>query len=788
MQVTKNRFLWYDTSERGCDTMAATKLPGIDWESTGIRVIENGEKKQVLVGGRTYFSWNKEDESGQRLAIVQLCELELGTQEEIAKAFDIHIKSVYNYITAFNADGMRGLLDRQKGPKQRWKLVPRVKSEILHAVLVEGITTYEAIQKRLERKGDKVSLESIRQILIENGCVKERVEIEDLQGDFFEELEEKKDDRQQEFSFPESARAKKQIDEIKVKEPEGIEEPSFEPERSEKKNRSHYSPAQRVYLDQLEQGMYSTYAGGLLFIPLLKQYNFLKIIKKVINIETYEGYSLDELCLTLFYFDLFRFESMENFKTAYPEEMGQLLGRISSPSIYTLRRFLHKVKDLSKSEKLIDEFAKEYLKKGIAKWGVLYIDGKFLPYYGIYSIKMGWHGVRKIPMKGSYNFIAIDERFNPLLFLIRSSSEDLLQKIPEIIVKAKKLAKEIGISEEDVNSLIVIFDREGYSAELFRTLDGKNKENGKFKVRFITWGKYADKWVHEIADEKLDKTVTVTYEIQKSEEVKYFDTERNMKKYGKIRAIVIESKRGRTAIYTNDKEIEAEIVIQLICRRWGEENLIKELIIKHLIEYSPGYETEDLDEQPLVDNPKIEELKQQRSALKSEVSQIRSKFGYEVLEEMNKGRTWRKIKKKHLMVIGDIESLNARITLLNLEIDKHPEKLRFDKAHGKKLVEFNYERKRFLDAIKVFTYNMEKQMCKHLLNYYEVKKEIYPALSMIVKRGGFIKLEGRKLKVQLRRFKNPEIDYAARRLCKDLNKMKPRTIDKFHLPIQYEVL
>ncbi len=40
-------------------------------------------------------------------------------------------------------------------------------------------------------------------------------------------------------------------------------------------------------------------------------------------------------------------------------------------------------------------------------------------------------------MKGSYNFLAVDGKFNPVLFLIRASSEDLLQKIPEIILKAK---------------------------------------------------------------------------------------------------------------------------------------------------------------------------------------------------------------------------------------------------------------------------------------------------------------------------------------------------------------
>ncbi len=105
------------------------------------------------------------------------------------------------------------------------------------------------------------------------------------------------------------------------------------------------------------------------------------MLKRVIDIPTYEGYSLEELCTTLFYFDVFGFRSLEDFKRVYPEEFGLLIGRSTSPSLFTLRRFLHKVRELNKSEELIDEFALMYLNSGIAKWGVLYIDGHFLPYY-----------------------------------------------------------------------------------------------------------------------------------------------------------------------------------------------------------------------------------------------------------------------------------------------------------------------------------------------------------------------------------------------------------------------
>lgn len=747
-----------------------------------IQVIESDGMRKVLVRGQLYMSWRFGDDASQRMAIVQLYNSGLGNREKLAEVFGVHINSVQNYITAFEKDGITSLVNQQSGPKESWKITPEIKFKILEIVFRNRNISYEQIVKIIgDRWGKNISINSIRQVLIENGFIEERIRKDGLwqQEEFFSKYE----DKQSEINF--SSGKDNQTPSLILNQYD--KDCNY---YSNTKDRSYYSQSQRIYLDQLKQGQYSAYAGGLLFNSLLERHNFLPTIKRVFDIERYEGYSLDELCLTLFYYDLFRFRSIEDFKTVYSEEFGILIGRISGPSIFTLRRFLHSIKDLDKSEELIDEFAKEYIKQGIARWGILYIDSHFLPYYGIYPITMGWHGVRKIPMKGSYNFLAVEEKFIPLLFLIRSSSEDLLQKIPEIILKAKKLAGEVGISKDRVENLTVIFDREGYSADLYRILDGRDSNNEGVKVKFISWAKYSDKWVNDIEDEKFDKTITVTYEIEKPEEIKYFETEKVMKRYGKIRTVVIESGKNkkRAAIYTNDNEAEAGKVIQLICRRWGEENLIKELLMKHLINYSPGYEAEEIEEQPMVENPKVKELKQKISNLKGELSQIKSKFGSDVLEDMAKKANWDEIKQKRLMTIAEIESIRSQITLFELEIAEYPEELKFNEAHnGKKLVEFNYGKKRFLDCIKVFAYNMERQMSDLLLNYYDIRKEIYPALSMIIRRGGFIKQEGGKLKVRLRRFKNPEIDYAARCLCEDLNQMDPFTLDKFHLPIYYEV-
>jgi hypothetical protein len=540
----------------------------------------------------------------------------------------------------------------------------------------------------------------------------------------------------------------------------------------------------------LEQGAYNAYAGGLLFAPLLARYDFLPTLSRVITIPTHEGYSLEELGLTLFYLDVFGFRSMEDFKRAYPEEFGLLMGRAQSPSLFTLRRFLHKVRKLGKGEGLIDEFALTYLKSGLAAWGVMYIDGHFLPYYGLYPISKGWHGVRQIPMKGSYNFLAVDERFAPWLFLIRSSSEDLLQKIPELIEKAKRIGVQAGVRRERLDKLIVVFDREGYSAELYRHLDGKDQGAGKRRALFISWAKYSDKWVNDLAEEQFNRMAQVTYEIRKAEAIPYLETTRTMSKYGKIRAVVIQNGRDkkRAAIYTNGaaEEIGAERIVQLICRRWGEENAIKELLHKHLINYTPGYVLEELEEQPRVDNPEVRGLKKQRAGLVSELNRLKIELADHLLEPpASKRRSSARSQKE---VRDNIAVVESTILLTDQQLDKLPAKIRFDEAHaGERLLKLNHEKKRFLDCIKVFACNLKAEMCRLLLKHYDWQKEVVPALAMIVERTGYVKLEGGQLEVTLRRFTDREIDYAARHLCEDLNGMRPVTLDKSHFPIRYHV-
>jgi hypothetical protein len=187
---------------------------------------------------------------------------------------------------------LEGLITQRSGPRESWKLTADVRAKILIIALKQGIWGYEAIQKRLEAWNEFVSIASIRQVLLENGFVDEKVRIGDIE---FEQssLFEPGNERQLRLPFSadwklvKSKESKLEVEKRVIGNKEVNDDTAIEVPRALR----YYSRAQRRYLGQLEQGYYNTYAGGLLFAPLMEHYSFIPTLKRVIDIATYEGYS-----------------------------------------------------------------------------------------------------------------------------------------------------------------------------------------------------------------------------------------------------------------------------------------------------------------------------------------------------------------------------------------------------------------------------------------------------------------------------------------------------------------
>jgi transposase len=267
-------------------------FPGWQPEKS-IEVVTGEGMTRVFIKGQPYMSWQSADEGCLRLAIVQLHACGLATEEELASAFGRHTNSVQRYLAEFAAEGMRGLVSERRGPKGPWKMTPEMRGKIWFIVLREGVCKLEAIQQRVaEVWQEAVSVPSIQQVLEENGLSEPMANSLDgagVQGELFDAERE----RQLVLNLNPGANP--------------LGEPSLGGSGSQKEaaarqglgwgdqagvqqtgrgSRRDYSPAQRVYLDQLEQGAYNAYAGGLLFAPLLAHYGFVPTLRKIITLPT----------------------------------------------------------------------------------------------------------------------------------------------------------------------------------------------------------------------------------------------------------------------------------------------------------------------------------------------------------------------------------------------------------------------------------------------------------------------------------------------------------------------
>ena len=170
-------------------------------------------------------------------------------------------------------------MNRQSGPRECWKITPEIKFKIIEVAFRNRDISYEQMVKVLKHRwGVSVSINSIRSVLRENGFIEERTNKDDLwqQGDLFDR----------------GNREQLQMDFFGSEEPQvpflslsslDMDKRDGNDSYSKAKARSSYSKAQRIYLDQLEQGLYSAYAGGLLLIPLLEKYNYLPTIEREIG-------------------------------------------------------------------------------------------------------------------------------------------------------------------------------------------------------------------------------------------------------------------------------------------------------------------------------------------------------------------------------------------------------------------------------------------------------------------------------------------------------------------------
>lgn len=523
------------------------------------------------------------------------------------------------------------------------------------------------------------------------------------------------------------------------------------------------SEIQQELIKELQQGKLTAFAGGFMHHLFLHEIGFVDLVGAYTRNPgaTYQGI---DILSTIFHSITQGIESIEALKLVNSSDLGLLIGRSRIPDKDTMRDHLGQMAQKYICGDLIERFALRLLEQERIDREVFFIDGHFLPYYGMTVIAKGYFTVRRLAMRGNELYAITDLQGRPLFFITESNEIDFRP----IISRSAVMLEKFGIHRP-----ILVFDRGGYGIHFFSKLDET--------ADFVTWAKHlTEKSLADVPDESFSIGVFAgeNHFLVAQETRVVSESAQTAKKDGRqtpttieLRLVILkDADTGkRLGIFTNNMTKPAYEIAWYQLQRWGKsENVYKELMAKFNLNYHPGYDIKELESQPLVDNPDIGLIKKAIQSIKREMVALEKEIVYtEALFDRERGN---KLKDKLLKLrIKLAEDKNETLEFEN-KLKTLPDKVSvMELLSGRPMCRCDLEKKKLYDLMQFVAYHSRERLVEIFRECYDDQRDIKRVLDMITTKGGVIKLIGQTLMVILSGIENRKHRMAAKRLCDKLN-------------------
>lgn len=698
--------------------------------------------------------FNPQSTAERRLAAIDLVELKYCSRKVAGCICGFSRNTVSKLINIKKIYGIEGVIKENRGLKSPYKYVKKVRAQILK--LLENNphwTDQEIADQAAKDLETDVSRSAVARIRTENSQPTDpyynlNLKEAEALADIVDRIDKKQyDHKQLELNFNFDTDIKETVSECK-------DETPFDPQTKNDEN----------LISRLNEGMRFNFAGALMHHLFLQEMR-IDFLSKIYPIRKGTIYEPVDIMMALYQSNVIGLPSIESLKLVNVHEFGILCGMNRSPEKETIRDHLSQMGEQNLSGTLIDQIAHALLNQGFIDTNVFFIDGHFLPYYGLHAIAKGYYTVRRLAMPGNELYAITDLQGRPLFFITESNEIDFR---PIIKMSADRLIA-YGIKRP-----ILVFDRGGYGIHFFKELDEK--------ADFVSWAKHVgDKKLAEIADESFTGEIKWEKKTYKVADLgrKVSESLQTAQKEGRtkvnsmdLRMVVIqdESTGKRIAIYTNNRAKEKEEIVIYMLNRWGKsENIFKEMIKRFNLNYHPGYDIKELEKQPLVDNPDVELTRKAIRIITKEVKK---------LEEENLIMEGKQSKRKDKRRSKKIQENEEKLIEKNKDIKEFKSKLEgldekisvVELLKGKKMGRCDLEKKRIYDAMQFMSYNSRELLVEIFRKCYSDKRDVKQVLDLVTSQGGYIKLYGQTLIVVLDRIENEKHNSAAIKLCEELNR------------------
>jgi transposase len=739
-----------------------------------------GDLRVIFLDGQPIMEFHTSDQAARDLVIVQLCEHGGLTEAEVAQAFGVSRPTVSRAKQKYAEGGVEALVPK-RGPKGPSK-IKHYKKRLMIEMAREGRSKVDiasrlgvnesAVRKALRRLGleelavrqSKLALEEPPQesaVDAAQGAVEPApsTEVVDVEGKTSEASED------QEVAAVEGAVAagmgtQGADDQLPVASSLDIDPQDRSLDRA---------LARAGFLDDAAP-VFGTQrnvrsVGLLLAIPILVVHGVFADAVKIFGNIGPAFYGIRNVVATLLLMLLARINRPEHLKEHSPRELGAILGLDRAPEMKTLRRKIQRLSAMKRSLEFMRQLARRHLsrKGGTKLW--LFVDGHVSVYSGKRKLKKQHVTRLRISLPAVLDYWLNDEQGDPVLAVPGVPKKGMMKLVPGLIEELR--------NQGESRPITVIFDREGWSPEMFARLDAMPD------VFFVSYRKRG--W-----RKKLPKLPAGDFTLHKGEidgetvECELADKgihldygRRGSRKRLQLRQISRRKENGdQTHIVTNDRSSGALLLAHHMFSRWGQENFFKYMGDETDFDGLWTYSMEDGDGDRKVFNPERSKLATKMNKIKERLQDLTRQYGERALENQERQRpTMRGFKIANGALSQEIRQVTEKLDRMKQRYDSIPAMVPISETlKGDKLQQVRVETRRLIHCFRIAAFRAETALRELLRPHYRRwRQDGRTIIQSMLQSSGDLEVQPGILRVILAPQSAPHRSRALGLLCEELN-------------------
>ena len=484
-------------------------------------------------------------------------------------------------------------------------------------------------------------------------------------------------------------------------------------------------------------------------------------------------YGLTSIFLLLAFMALARIRSLEQLRYQAPGEWGQLLGLDRIPEVRTLRQ---KVKLLCNESGRAAQWnaalAKEWITAEQATAPVFYADGHVRMYHGkLTNLPKHYVSRQKLYHRAvvDYHINAMDGQ--PFCSINRAVDHGLVAEIreelaPWIVANQTISAEHQQRMDADprVPRCTMIFDREGYSPELFEQLWVEKR------IAVITYHRYPkDVWPEaEFLPASVEMVRGVTENLKLAER----NSELGRKKVAvrDIRRLVEDGRQ--ISLVTTNQVVAADRLVAWLAGRWSQENYFRYMRKHFSLDALVEYGTEQMPDTEFTVNPAWREVNNKIRSKQAQQRRLKALLGAATLDQELSEPVIAEYESRQGNLKDQIDAFQEELEKLKEERKPLPRHVKVKDLPAKYAFErLRPERKQFFDTIKMVSFRAETSMVATIREKLARNDDGRALVQQIFKTPADLipNLEEKTLTIRVHHLAQHAHDDAIRHLCAELS-------------------